>query len=419
MRALAPTGRSAAALAAIAVSALFLPVWLVAVAALALIVAALVDAWSVRRAPAVERSVPTLISLGDESPLSVVVQNVDHRRVLLRQPATPELTIAGAQGEGELSARLLARRRGRHELPGVASASLGPLGLARVGHRPGEALTVSVYPDVASARALIARLRRDLAGYAGRASRGPLGLGTDFESIRDYTPDDDIRQLNWRASARMGRPMSNQYRLERDRDVISLIDSGRLMSAPVEDRTMLDAALDAVTVLALAADEFGDRAGAIAFDSRIRAVLKPRHRGGRRVVEALLDLQPTPTDSDFERAFAEVGGSRRALIAVFTDLVDEAAARSLAAAVPILARRHAVVVLSATDPALIQMAAGAASDNRRALAEAVVAHDVLATRARAASLLRSAGATVLEAQARRLGAAALRAYVEAKSRARL
>ena len=70
------------------------------------------------------------------------------------------------------------------------------------------------------------------------------------------------------------------------------------------------------------------------------------------MIESLFDLEPAPVDSDFERAFQRVGRSRRALVAVFTDLVDEAAARSLVEAVPMLARRHVVLVVSAADPAL-------------------------------------------------------------------
>src|SRR5207253_8103026 len=53
---------------------------------------------------------------------------------------------------------------------------------------------------------------------SSNSARGPLGLGTEFELIREYEPDDDIRQVNWRATARLGRPMSNQYRLEQDRE---------------------------------------------------------------------------------------------------------------------------------------------------------------------------------------------------------
>ena len=264
-------------------------------------------------------------------------------------------------GEAQASAQLTGIRRGTHELPGVASASIGPLGLARVHHAAGPAIEVRVYPDLVSARALVTRLRRDLAGHAGRAARGALGLGTDFESVREYTPDDDIRQLNWRASARMGRPMSNQYRLERDRDVVCLIDCGRLMTAPAGSTTLLDVALDAVAVLALAADELGDRCGAIAFDDQVRRSLAPRHRAARRLLDALLSVQATAVETDFERAFARVGGSRRALVVVFTDLVDEAAARSLTQAVPMLARRHAVLVASARDAELEARAQAPAS----------------------------------------------------------
>src|SRR4029079_2320303 len=94
---------------------------------------------------------------------------------------------------------------------------------------------------------------------------GPLGLGTEFESIRDYVPDDDFRQVNWRATARLGRPMSNQYRIERDRDVVCVVDCGRLMAAPFADRTRLDAALDAAVAVAAVADVVGHPCGTNAF----------------------------------------------------------------------------------------------------------------------------------------------------------
>ena len=99
----------------------------------------------------------------------------------------------------------------------------------------------------------------------GRLTRGPLGLGTDFESIRDYAPDDDPRQINWRATDRVGRPMSNQFRVEQDREVMLLLDAGRLMAAPLEDRTRLDAAVDAAVTVALVADVVGDRCGAVSY----------------------------------------------------------------------------------------------------------------------------------------------------------
>ena len=418
LRTAAPTIRTAAILAAIALATLLVPVWLAVAAVIALVAAAGVDAWTVREPPAVERALSPVLSRGVATSIDVRAAVRDHRRVVLRQPAIPAFELDRETGVEEFAGSLVPRRRGRHTLPGVASASVGPLGLARVNHPPGDALAIRVYPDLVKAHALIVRLRRELAGHPGRLARGPLGLGTEFESIREYTPDDDIRQLNWRATARMGRPMSNQYRVERDRDLVCLLDTGRLMTAPIGSRTMLDASLDAVTMLALAADELGDRCGAIAFDETIRRVVAPAHLSGRRVIESLFDVEAAPVDSDFERAFQRVGRSRRALVAVFTDLVDEAAARSLIEAIPMLARRHVVLVVTATDPAL-ERAALAPPSTTLGAAEGLVALDVLEARAGAAATLTRAGAVVIEAGAGELADRCLRAYLEAKARARL
>ena len=83
-----------------------------------------------------------------------------------------------------------------------------------------------MYPDLLAARRLALSVRQGRFRDQGISARGPLGLGTEFELVRDYLPDDDIRQVNWRATARLGRPMSNQYRIEQDRDVIVVVDAG-------------------------------------------------------------------------------------------------------------------------------------------------------------------------------------------------
>jgi uncharacterized protein (DUF58 family) len=291
------------------------------------------------------------------------------------------------------------------------------LGLARRHHPAGPPQELLVFPDLPAARRLALLVRRGaLAG--GQAARGPLGLGTEFESVRDYLPDDDVRQLNWRASARLGRPMSNQYRIEQDREVICLVDCGRLMGTPLGDRTRLDAALDAVTAVALVADELGDRCGAVAFDGAIRTELRPRRAGGRVVVRGLFDLEPTTRDSDFELAFTRVGPARRAMVLVFTDLVDLAAARSLLAAAPLLTRRHAVAIVSAEDPDLTRAARRVPADAAEAY-ETVAAVDVLEARLAVALQLRRGGASVIEAPVEQLALRCVQAYLSAKARARL
>src|SRR5207247_1324729 len=125
--------------------------------------------------------------------------------------------------------------RGGHTFRGRATGMRGPLGLAAWYRRGGGPAEVLVYPDLPAAWRLVLAVRQGRFTDPGRLTRGPLGLGTDFESIRDYLPDDDIRQVNWRATARLGRPMSNQYRVEQDRDVVCMLAAGRLMATPLGD----------------------------------------------------------------------------------------------------------------------------------------------------------------------------------------
>lgn len=415
---MAPTPRAALLLALVALTALVLPVPLPVVAGLAVLAATVFDALAVRRPGSVERRVVPVLSRGVSAAFSIRGEKRGARTLRLRQPTPPDLTLGDAEGDFALDTSLLPRRRGRHELPRIAIRAEGPLGLGAWYHRAGEVSELLVYPDLPSARRIALAVRRGRFGGPGRLSRGPLGMGTDFESIRDYLPDDDIRQVNWKATGRLGRPMSNQFRIEQDREVMCVVDAGRLMAAPIDERTRLDAAIDAVTAVGLVTDELGDRVGTIAFDTEIRRSQRPRRRGGEAVVRALFDVEPTPVDSDYELAFRAVGGAKRALVFVFTDLLEESAARPLVEAVPVIARRHAVVVASVADPDLEALVETAPSAPYDAYA-AAVAVDVLAARARAAALVHAAGAQVVEAAPDRFSAACVQAYLKAKARARL
>jgi uncharacterized protein (DUF58 family) len=417
---MSPTPRAAAALAVLAVAAFLVPLPLAVLAAAALVAATAVDARAASRPPAVERELPAVLARGVPVPVRVRAHADDAVTVRLRQAVPAGITLEPREADGALEAQLVPRIRGRYELPAVGTRSTGPLGLAAWHHQPGPAASLSVFPDLLAARRLALSVRQGRFRDQGISARGPLGLGTEFELVRDYLPDDDIRQVNWRATARLGRPMSNQHRTEQDRDVIVVIDAGRLSAAPLPAvdgvrPTVLDACLDALTAVALVADEVGDRCGAIAFDEQVRFAARPARARGAAVVRSLFDLQPRPLDADYEAAFRRVEGSKRAFVLVLCDLLEEAAARPLVAAVPVLARRHAVVVASPADPSL----AVAAPAGEGELARAAVAVEVRAARTRAAALVRGAGVQVIEAPAPSLPRACVAAYLRAKARARV
>lgn len=416
---MSPTPRAAGLLAAVAVGMLVVPPELAALAAVAVVAAAVADGAAVRRIPEVERRAPVIVSRGVTADIHVGVSApAAASAVRVRQPRPADVDIEPDESDRDLVARLTAHRRGRHVLPAVATRVDGPLGLGRRYARPGRAHELLVYPDLVSARRIATAARSGRYRGPGGLARGALGLGTEFESVRDYQTDDDVRQVNWTATARLGRPMSNQHRIEQDRDVICVVDSGRLMGAPIAGRTRLDASLDAVAALAAVADDAGDRIGAIAFDGAIARRLSPTHSGGAAVVRALFDLEHSEADSDYELAFRAVGRAKRAFVVVFTDILEEAAARALVAAVPILARHHHVVVASCTDTDLTALIEGEPASPHDVFA-AAVALDVLAERRRVAVRLRHAGAEVLEAEPGSLGAACAERYLRAKARARL
>jgi uncharacterized protein (DUF58 family) len=413
-----PTARTAGLVLVLAFAALAvdLPVVIVGFAALAGV--ALADLLAVREAPALRREapgstargVPTRLALAQVAPLSGAVR--------LRQPVPPDVGLEPSEADEELQATLVARRRGRMILDRAAARRTGPLGLASRDFTLLNEQELLVYPDLPAANRIVESVRRGRFREEGQRMRGRLGLGTEFESIRDYQPDDDIRQVNWAATIRVGRPMSNQYRVEQDRDVVCVLDSGRLMGAPLAGGTRLDVAVDAVTAIASVAEELGDRCGLVAFDAEIRRHVRPARRTARDIVAAVFDLEPTRAQSDYARALHRIGRSKRAFVLVLSDLFEPTATQPLVDALPIVARRHHVVVASALDPDLDALLAKD-PESPLDVHRAVAATEMVAARERAASALRSARAVVVEAEPARLGAACVQAYLRAKARARL
>ena len=415
------TPRAIWALAAVAVATVALPTAVGATVLVVLIAAAVADAWSVREPPEVQRAAPPVLSRS--VPSSLTVATATPRTRIRQAVASPDLQVEPREGEGRLAAGVVAHRRGHHRLAPVATYRRGPLGLGGWYHMVGDSHDLTVFPDMPAAARLATEVRLGLFREEGRRARGPLGLGTELESIREYLPDDDIRQVNWRATARTGHPMSNTYRIEQDRDVICLLDCGRLMASPVtrDDGavlTRLDAAVDTVAAIAAVADELGDRIGVVAFSDRLLRVIAPRRDGASIVVDAVHDLEPVGVDSDYEAAVGAVGGRKRAFVLVLTDLLDPGAARLLTQSMPTLTRHHSVTIATIRDPAVLRELETASADDA-GLARTVVAADVDVHRDAATAGLRERGANVIDADVEGLSRRCVAAYVSAKRRARI
>lgn len=390
-------------------------------------------AWSARpRAIAVERQLEPQLSNGVANRVRLVLSNdgAVPARLTVRDDV-PAAFVASARthrievearGEAVVEYAVTPRRRGAFRFGDVHLRGAGVLDLVERQWRVPLEREVKVYPNLLEIRRYEVSVRRGLAYDAGLRRARVAGAGTVFERLREYQPDDDPRQISWNATARRGRPISVEYETERQQRVLLLLDAGRMMSSTVAGLSKLDHAVNTATMLAFVAQAKGDEIGYLGYADAVRAYLPPRRGKGQfqRLVEELRRIEPTLTETDHRAAFAflRARSARRALVVLFTDLVDEEASRSLVRAVTDLAGRHLVLCVALADPLL----AGVASVAPRSgldLYEKVVATDVLESRAAALGVLQRRGVHTLDVPAERLTVATIQRYLQLKQRALL
>lgn len=322
----------------------------------------------------------------------------------------------------EAAVTLTPRRRGRFELAEISIRSEGPLSLLarqRAVPAPG---VLRVHPPFRARDEAELKIRRARILEVGLRSVRGQGGGTEFESLREYGADDQFRHIDWAASARSGRAIVRTYRPERNQTVIVLLDNGRLGAAQVAGVPRIEHSLDAAIMLTAVASRLGDRIGLVAFDAAVRAIVPPARRRDQvtRFTEAVYDLEPALVESDYQSAFTEtlVRFRRRSMLVLLSDLSEQAVTEMLLPALPLLVRRHVVVVGAVDDPEVRRWAAAPPADEVDAYRQAA-ALDALARRQRTAARLRGMGAVVVDAEPGKLAPALADAYLEVKATGRL
>lgn len=380
----------------------------------------------------IERRLPPVAVMGVPVELRWRVTNRTGRRarLALADELAPSLRATTrrvrvgvrARAAAEVTVTLTPSRRGRFEFSEISVRSEGPLRLLarqRAVKVPG---VLRVHPPFRARDEAELKIRRARILEVGLRSTRGQGSGTEFESLREYGTDDEFRRIDWAASARTGRPIVRTYRPERNQTVVVLLDNGRLGAAQVAGVPRIEHALDAAIMLTAVASRLGDRIGLVAFDAAVRAIVPPARRRDQvtRVTEAVYDLEPALVESDYQSAFTEtlVRFRRRSMLVLLSDLSEQAVTETLLPALPLLVRRHVVVVGAVRDPQVGRWAASPPDDEVDAYRQAA-ALDALATRARTAARLRGMGAVVVDAEPGRLAPALADAYLEVKATGRL
>ena len=344
------------------------------------------------------------------------------------QPRPQPVDIPAGQHQ-HVQTRLRPVRRGDQRATVVTARSIGPLGLAgRQGSQPVPG-QLRVLPPFLSRKHLPARLAklRQIDGLLPTLIRGQ---GTEFDSLREYVVGDDVRSIDWRATARRSDVVVRTWRPERDRRVLIVLDTGRTAAGRVGvDPTAsdpagwprLDWSMDAALLLAALASRAGDHVDFLAHDRVSRAGVFGASRTEllAQLVDAMAPLQPTLVESDWRAMASTIAlrARRRSLVVLLTDLNSAALDEGLLPVLPQLSAKHQLLLAAATDPRVDQMAAGRA--DAAAVYGAAAAERSRNDRGEIATRLRRSGVEVVDAPPTELAPALADRYLAMKATGRL
>lgn len=390
---------------------------------------------------------PVGLTIRDEPPETWPVKNEEPPRwrdgVIL--PALPRVAVRVEPGrEGSSRYDLTPTRRGDFRF-GVLTARYGTaLGfwVRQMQVQPDEtSSSARVYPDTSEVRRYELALREGKLRDVGLHILRLRGRGTEFESLREYTSDDEYKSINWKASARRGKLISTNYEIERDQTVLICLDCGRMMTSMAVSKThkplgtdetgteisqtplsKLDCAINATVLLAHVAASMGDSVGLLLFSDGILKYLPPRK--GRTqtgaIIEALYAAQPSLVEPDYQAAYEHLMARkiRRSLVVTFTDIIDPEASRELLNASGALRKHHNALCVTINNRDVIDMANQFPKTGGQ-MYEKAQAQRMLSQRVNALEQLRTHGVGILDVEATQLTPATVNRYLDLKSRGAL
>ncbi len=402
--------------------------WVVAGAWLALLLGLLlVDALIGPSRAGLTLTVETPGSLGVGAPGSATVRAlfegaapreaemaIETNERLQAEPRRASLRLV--RGEGEAASELTPLRRGRGEVSTLWLRWRGTLGLVwkQTVERPAQAILIT--PDIAGVKAHAIRLfSRD--ALFGLKTQLETGEGSEFHALHDAPGAVDPRTIDWKQSARHGKILAREFRVERNHPVVFAIDTGRAMCEPLAGGPRLDRAINASLLLAYVCLKMGDLAGAYGFDAKPGAFsgIVSGPAAFPRLQRHLAGLDYSDGEPNYTLGLTQLGAAlkRRSLIVVFTEFSDATSAELMVENLTRLLRRHVVLFVAFRDEAL-EALAEAEPVTPEAVSRAVTAHALLRAREVVIARLARLGVRIVEAPAAGVGAALISAYLDLK-----
>lgn len=389
-----------------------------------------VDGWRVKRDRIqITRQMEPRLSIGRDNAIALTVKSQNRpAQIQLRDLYPPEFSASQSELVASLASNtttdltytVCPPKRGEFEWGDIQVRQLGAWGLAWDDYRIYQSQKVKVYPDLIGLKALSIRLTLQSSGALRRMRQ--IGIGTEFAELRDYGTGDDLRLIDWKATARRNRPLVRVLEPEQEQTLIILLDRGRLMTAQVQGLKRFDWGLNATLSLALAGLNRGDRVGIGVFDRQMHTWIRPE-RGQQQLnhlINRLTPIQPVLLESDYMGAVTNVvqQQARRALVVLITEIVDTTASAELLAAMGRLTPRYLPFCVTLGDRQVDAIAHTPTQDVSATYTRAV-ALDLLAQRQVAFAKLKQKGVLVLDAPCDRISEQIVDRYLQLKSRNQL
>ncbi len=395
----------------------------------------------------VNRVMNTKFSLGAENVVTLHIANRSRHTLKLRikddfpteflyDTVIHDLEVH-TMHEEVISYNLTPMRRGIYQFGDIHIRCWGVIGLVVRQIKISARTEVKVYPNLNAIRQYELLVKRGMLHRMGLKNSRQFGEGTEMERLREYLPDDDFRRIDWNATARHRKPIVTEFETERSQDIVIMLDTGRLMASPIlldslgttdtemiSQKTMLklDYAINTTLMAAYVSILKGDKVGLVAFADKVHQYLAPK-QGKKQfltMLETIYALPVHPVEPDFESAFSYLASKqrKRALIILFTDILDNDSAEGIATYAAQFSKHHLVICVTLTDSGIVELAQQKPS-NSRSVYQKAIAERMLQEKHATLEILRRQGVITIDVPAHQLTMAVVNKYLELKAKSKI
>ncbi|WP_438962592.1 DUF58 domain-containing protein [Nonlabens sp.] len=315
------------------------------------------------------RTIPDKLSNGDDNPIDIRITNNYPHEVELK--VIDEIPVQFQKRDFELKVTLQASEsstttytlrpveRGEYHFGVLNIFVTAFIGFIQRRYRFNADAMTPTYPSFLQMRKYeLMAFTNKLRDYGLKKIRR-IGHTMEFEQIKDYVPGDDVRNINWKASAKRSQLMLNQYQDEKSQPVYSVIDKGRVMKMPFEGMKLVDYAINATLVISNIALKKGDKAGMFSFSDKLanQVVAQKRASQMNLILETLYNLDTDFKESDFSRLYIDVKHkiTNRSLLLLYTNFETLDALHRQLPYLQAIAKNHLLVVVFFENTELKQM----------------------------------------------------------------